>query len=237
MKLNLFLITIAGFMVASNAVAADLSISAPVANIQATAYREVQNDKMVVSLYSEKQGKSSAEVSDSLNKLSKWALDLSKETKNVKVATSDFNVYPEYSQQASGSPSKIVGWRGRISLSAESTDFDAVAKLSQKLQSNFVFSGISFSVSQKTKDALEEDLLKEASLNFKAKAKATSNSLGFKAFRIKEVSVGMDNGFQPPMPMMARGMRMEADSVGSAPQFEGGSSKLGLTISGSIWLD
>ena len=196
-----------------------------VVEFQAEAQREIQNDLLNATLYVELNDASAAALADAINKRVNDALRVAKEYKAVRVRSGDNRTFPVYSKA-----NTLQGWRGRGEIRIESKDFEAASALIAKLQSSMQLAGVGFSVSPETRRAVEDELTVEAISAFKARAEVVKNSLSGKGYKLVRLSV--NTGQQPPQPRF--GMARAAAADVTAPDFEGGVSRMQVNASGSI---
>ena len=89
-----------------------------------------------------------------------------------------------------------------------------------------------FSASKKTRDQIENELIEEAMQAFKRRAEIIKRHMDGKDYRIVNLHIN-SNGQRPQMMNAQRG-RMQAMEIASAPTVEAGTSKITVTVSGSI---
>jgi predicted secreted protein len=192
---------------------------------QAEASREVQNDLLNATLYVELNDANAAGLANAINKSVNDALRVAKDYKGVRVRSGDNRTYPVYSKA-----NVLQGWRGRGEIRIESKDFEAASALIAKLQSSMQLAGISFSVSPETRRTVEDQLTVEAIAAFKARAEVMRSALAGKGYKLVRLSVA--SGYQPPQPRFAAARAVAAEVT--APDLEGGVSRIQITASGSI---
>lgn len=202
-----------------------------VVSLQAAAHREVDNDTMRAVLFAEDEDVNATKLADRVNRAVNDAVRTAKAEPKVKVTTGGYQTYPVYDK------TRIVRWRARAELQLESREFRQLSELVGRLQGSLKLAGISFSVSPEARHALEDELTREAIADFKRRAALVAESFDAASWTLREVSVNADGGWvPPPRPMLAmRAKVMESDAV-EAPQVEAGTSRLGITVGGSVVL-
>lgn len=197
-----------------------------VAEFQAEASREVQNDLMNATLYVELNDPNAATLANAINTRVNEALRIAKEYKGLRVRSGDNRTYPVYSKG-----NVLQGWRGRGEIRIEAKDFEAASALIGKLQASMQLANISFSVSPETRRAVEDQLTVEAVAAFKARAEVLRGALAGKGYKL--VRLSMSGGYQPgpPRPFVARAA--VAQEV-TAPDLEGGVSRIQVIANGAI---
>ncbi|MCU0868033.1 MAG: SIMPL domain-containing protein [Burkholderiales bacterium] len=200
-------------------------------NLTASAHREIDNDTMRVTLFAEDEDVAASKLADRVNRAVNDAVRIAKAEPKVKVTTGGYQTFPVYEK------SRIVRWRARAELQLESREFRVLSELTGRLQSTLKLGGIGFSVSPEARHAIEDELTREAIADFKRRAQLVAESFDAKAWTMREVSVSADGGYVPmPRPMLAmRSKAMESDAV-EAPQVEAGTSRIGVTVGGSVVL-
>lgn len=202
-----------------------------VISLQAQASMEVDNDTMRATLFAEAEDASPARLSDAVNRNVNEALRIAKTEARVKVKTGGYQTYPVYDK------TRIVRWRARSELHFESHDFKALSDLIGRLQGTLKLAGMDFSVSPEAHKRVEDELTAAAIADFQRRAQLIAQGFGASGYRVKEANVSGE-GAMPPMPrpvMMMRAAPM-ADAV-QAPAVEAGTSRLAVSVNGSIILD
>src|SRR5687768_10452219 len=92
--------------------------------LQAEVTREVQNDLMHATMFSELSDSNAGQLTQKLNRIGNDALATAKKYKDVKVRTGYNQTYPVYDKN-----NRLTGWRGRTEVRLEGKDFAAVSDL------------------------------------------------------------------------------------------------------------
>jgi predicted secreted protein len=196
-------------------------------DLQAEVSREVQNDLMNASLFSEVSDPSAPKVAGELNRVAAEALKTAGEFKNVKARSGSAQTYPVYDRA-----NKLTGWRGRW-RSAWVQDTQAMAALIGKLQSTMQLGGISFTVSPELRRQIENELITDGVAAFRARADIATKALGGRSYKIRRVGLNT-GGFAPgPRPMAAARMAPQAAEV-APPAFEAGTSMVNVVAAGTV---
>lgn len=198
-----------------------------VVDLQAEAQREVQNDLMLATLYAEQNGEDAAKAANSVNRVVNDALRAAGEFKAVKAASAGYQTYPVYSKA-----NRIEGWRVRSEIRLESRDFKALSSLIGKLQSGMQLSYLGFSVSREARKQAEDEMIAEAIANFRARADIVRQSLNARGYKIQRMNVGA-GGFHPH-PVLARALKSQDVA---APNVEGGTSQVTVSVSGTVEIE
>jgi predicted secreted protein len=202
-----------------------------VVSLQSSGSVEAQQDLLMITMSTTKDGADAALVQTQL----KTALDAAlAEAKKVAqpgqldVRTGAFSLYPRYARDG-----KINGWQGSTELVLEGRDFARISATAGKINS-LTLGQVSFALSREARAKVEGDAQAQAIERFKTKAAEISKNFGFGGYTIREVVVNAnDQGFAQPRGRM---MTMEAKSMASdAPvPVEAGRSTVVVTVNGSV---
>ena len=221
-----FLFVISLFLVV-NAYAHDDEVLFNRVNIQAQAEREVPNDEMQVLLVTEHQGKQPAAIADQVNADMDWALKRSKQVKGVEVSTASYQTYPIYKDR------DVVGWRVSQELQLKSSDTTKLSELVGALQERLQVRRMQFNTTKATRDHYENELIDEALEAFKRRVEIVQKHMDGKDYRIIELHVNT-GGYSGPVLYQERAAKFSTMAMDAAPSVEAGTSKLTVTVSGSV---
>jgi predicted secreted protein len=198
--------------------------------LQAEAAREVQNDTVYATLFTEITDPDPAKASQ-VNRAIGDALKTASAYRTVKARSGGNMTYPIYDKGQ-----KLTGWRSRAEIRLESQDFEAAATLIGKLQSELQLAGLSFGVSRELRRKTEDELIRDAVAAFKARAEVATSALGGRSYRIERVAL---NAFGMPAPIVAMRAPSMADAAVAAapPPLQGGTSTVQVQASGTIELE
>jgi predicted secreted protein len=198
-------------------------------DLQAEVSREVQNDLMNATVFTEVNDPSAARVADQVNRITAEGLKSAGEFKSVKARSGFSNTFPIYDRQG-----KLTGWRGRSELRLESKDTAAMAGLIGKLQSTMQLGGVSFSVSPEVRRQTENEMINDAVAAFRTRADIAAKAIGGRTYKIRRIGINA-GGFAPgPRPMaMARAAAGSAPEV-APPAFEAGTSMVQVSVNGTV---
>jgi predicted secreted protein len=196
--------------------------------LQAEAAREVQNDTVYATLFTEITDPDPAKVASQVNRAIGDALKTASAYRTVKARSGGNMTYPIYDKGQ-----KLTGWRSRAEIRLESQDFEAAATLIGKLQSELQLAGLSFGVSRELRRKTEDELIRDAVAAFKARAEVATSALGGRSYRIERVAL---NTFGMPVPIVAMRAPSMADAAVAAapPPLQGGTSTVQVQASGTI---
>lgn len=195
--------------------------------IQAQAERDIPNDEMQVLLVTEHQGKDPKSISEKVNSDMAWALRLLGKHKDIKSSTRAYQTYPIYKDR------DVVGWRVSQELQLKSKETTGLSELVGKLQDRLQVRHMQFNTTKETRDRYENELIEEALEAFKRRAAIVKKYMDDKDYRIIDLHVNT-NGFRGPVAYQERRAKFSSLAVADAPVVEAGTSKLTVTVSGSI---
>lgn len=195
-------------------------------NLQAAAEREIPNDEMIVLLATEHEGSETAGLASKINSDMQWALELIKQYPSVQGQTRSYQTYPTYRKQV------IIGWRASQQVEIRSKDISALTELVGKLQEKLQVKQMSFNPTKETRTNFENELIEEAMQAFLARVEIVKKHMPLKNQRIINLNINT-GGYRPPVVHEQRTM-MKTLEMASAPAVEAGTSKLTVTVSGSV---
>jgi len=193
--------------------------------LSAQAEREVANDTLLATLAAEAEGADPAQLADGVNRTMRRALELARGYAGVKARSGNYQTYPVYDKN------RIARWRVRQELRLESSDFGAATELIGKLQAILVVAQLSHGVSGEARRQAENALIVEAIAAFEERARIARESLKAKSHRLRDLNIS-GGGPVPPRPLAMRTLTSEA----AAPALEPGSTRIAVTVSGTVQL-
>lgn len=128
---------------------------------------------------------------------------------------------------ATGTPD---GWRVQGEVVLDSLQLKELGELTGRLSQHLQLGEVSFRLSQQKQMSLEAQLLKDVTIAFRAKAKLTTEALGFAEYRMGSLQLSQSRPPAGPAPLMA--MRTSASVALPA---EGGEQEMTATLSGTIF--
>lgn len=192
---------------------------------------EVQQDLLVLSLATSKEGNDAAAVQAQLKQALDAALTEARrhvQSGQLDVRTGPFGLHPRY-----GKDGKITGWQGRAELVLEGRDFARITAAAAKMQT-LAISNVAFGLSREARAKVESEAQNEAIEQFKARAAELAKGFGFSAYSLREVSVNSNEMMPGPRPrMMAAEAKMGSFSDAPVP-VEAGKAQVIVNVSGSV---
>ena len=210
-----------------------------VVQLSATGSVDVQQDLLVLTLSTTRDGKDASAVQAQLREaLEKAVLEArrassSTEPGQMDVRTGNFSLYPRYSQGPNGQGSQINGWQGSAELVLEGRDFARITQTAARIDS-MTIRQVAFDLSRAQRAKVERDAQALAIDHFKAQAADLTQAFGFGSYTLREVSVN-SNSFAPgPRPRMVA-MQAKGPAMEDAPiAVQAGKTTVTVNVSGSV---
>lgn len=196
-------------------------------HIEAQVERDVENDQLEVFMVVEAQDNQPDELANRVNETMQWALAAGKDQADIHISTRSYQTYPLYRDKT------IVGWRASQELQLKSVKIAELTKLVGKLQERLQVRHMSFSPTRETRVKVENDLISEAMIAFRQRAEIIKKHMEPENYRI--VNIHVNTGQSGPV--MYREAMMSSRSMmedAAAPAVEAGTSKVVVTVSGSV---
>ena len=191
----------------------------------AYAYQLVENDAMRATLFVEVGDSTPTGANSRVTRAANEALRQLRRDKDLQVRSGAYRSYP------TSDKGNITGWRARSELIIESEKPARVSAAIASVSDIMQLSSVAFYVSPKLRDEVEGTLEDQAIKAFLNKAQRIAESFGATQFQVSEATVINEGGASPPQPMMRA---MAADSAAVAPEFNSGTTRLSVTVSGAI---
>ncbi len=192
-------------------------------HIDAQAERDVENDQLEVTMLVEVQGNKPDEIATSVNATMQWALKLAQADKDIEASTRSYQTYPVYNDTI------ITGWRASQELYMRSTDIPGLTELVGELQQKLQVSQMNFTPTKQTRTKVENELISEAMVAFRQRAEIVKGHMDYRI-----VNLQVNTGQAGPVMYREAMMSMAKMSDAAAPAVEAGTSKVVVTVSGSI---
>ena len=196
-------------------------------NLQAQAERDIPNDQLTVIMAVEEEGKEAEKIANKINKDMAWALDNVKKHKDIDSRSLSYNTQPIYDKRV------VIGWRANQQLKLTSDHIPKLTGLVGELQQRLQVKSMNFSPKRETRERYENELIEEAMLAFKKRVEIIKKHMDEKNTRIVNIHINTSGGYPRPVYAESRVMAMDAMAK-SAPAIEAGTSKVTVTISGSV---
>ncbi|MBX3590709.1 MAG: SIMPL domain-containing protein [Burkholderiaceae bacterium] len=205
---------------------------APRLSLAASAYRDVPQDRVTVTLYAERESPQPATGQAHVSELLGPVLAQLKSRTELEIQSSGYRTDPVWQQ------SRIVGWRTRGSLQVSAQPSESFNRLVGELATKLNVESVAYWLSRPAQLAVERELIAEAVAAFRAKADTAAKALGFRTYSVRTVSVDGAGPIRPePVPkvMMSRAASAESAPV-PLPGAEG-KTTVTVSVSGSVALE
>lgn len=201
-----------------------------VVQLSASGSVDVQQDLLVLTLGTTREGKDAASVQSQLRQaLDAATLEARRQAEpgQMDVRTGSFGLHPRYGQN-----NQISGWQGRAELVLEGRDFARITSTAARVTTMSI-NNIAFDLSREQRAQVERAAQGQAIDNFKAQAADLTRAFGFGSYSLREVSVNSNSYAPGPRPRM---VAMEAKvAMADAPiTVEAGKSTVTVNVSGSV---
>ena len=197
-------------------------------SMNAQAEREIPNDLLTAMLAAEAEGADPAQLAEGVNRTMQRALSTALAYKAVKTQSAGYQTIPVYDKN------RVARWRVRQELRLESADFTTATELIGKLQASLMVTGLTLSVSAEARRKAENVLTAEALAAFEERARLVRDTMKAKGYRVRDLRIS--GGGPPPRPMMAMAARALSSESSAQPAVEPGSTRILVTVSGTIQL-
>jgi predicted secreted protein len=196
---------------------------------QVESTRDVANDWIVAVVGVTAEDANPAALADRVNRDMAWALEQARGQSKIEAKSGGYSTRPVYEE------GRLRRWSASQQLVLEGSDVAAMTALVGTLQSRLQLVSFDFSVSEARRRKVQEELVTEALAAFRARAALVAKGLDASGYAIDDVSVETGApGY--PMPMRAEVMAMAKANV-APPSVEAGTSRVAVTVQGSIVLD
>ncbi len=237
MKIATKIIAAGALLVCAGASFSQNAVMPPPQNVlqlSATGTVDVQQDLLVLTLATSKEGADAATVQTQLKQALDSALAEAKRSAQpdqMEVRTGAFGMYPRY-----GKEGKINGWQGRAELILQGRDFSRITTTAGKIQS-MPISQIAFDLSREAREKVEGEAQTKAIEQFKARANELARGFGFSGYTLREVAVNSNEMIPGPRPrMMAMEAKMSSMSADAPVPVEAGKAQVVVNVSGAVQL-
>ena len=196
-----------------------------VVHLQAESEQEIPNDQMTTVLVAEHEGSDATEIAKMVNGDMDWALGIIKQKDDVDSKTTNYQTFPVYNKQ------QIIAWRASQSVEIRSRNIEELSKLVGILQERLQVRQMYFSPTDETRKQYEDKLIEEALQEFKSRVQIIKKHMDNMDHRIINISVNTGGGMPP---VIYADTRMKTMAMEAAPAVEAGTSKITVTVNGSV---
>ena len=210
--------------------AQDSSLTYDRINLSVNVQKEIENDLLIASLYTQEEALQQNQVAERINATMQWVLDITDEERSVQMQTTQYNTYP-----VSDRNNRLTGWRGRQGIRLQSTDVETLTRLLGALQQKLAIESMTYGISKASRSAAEESLITEAITQFQKRAELITSEMGRTDYRVVAMNINTQPNRPSPLPYQSRALAIEADIA--APVVELGLQTVVVSIAATIELD
>ena len=189
----------------------------------AKASQLVENDSMRAGLFVEVQDSTPSAAAAKVTQVANDALKALRQDPDLRVRTGAYRTRPISDK------GKITGWRARSEIIIESDKIEQVSAAIASVSGTMQLANVEFFPSTTLRDQVETVLVDQAIKAFLEKARRIAKSFGATSFEVSEVKITSND--VPPRPVMRA---MSADTAGIAPEFGAGTTRLSVSVAGTI---
>jgi len=203
----------------------------PRLNLDASAWREVVQDRVVATVYAEQESPEPAAGQAQVSRQLAPVLERLAGNTAFEVQSTGYRTEPVWQK------SRIVGWRTRGALQITGKPSEAFNALIGELATTLNLQSVTYLLSREARLTVEQELIAQAVKAFHDKADAAARALGFRGYEVREVSITGSGAIGPepvPRPMMMS-RAAAADEAVPLPGAEGRTT-VTTTVSGSVAL-
>ena len=193
---------------------------------------EVQQDWMLTTMTTTKEGRDAASVQSQLQKAVEAALAVAKahaKPGDLEVSSGSFNVSPRYNRSG-----KIEGWQGSAEVVLQGRNFVQIGQTAAQI-GDMQIGGISFGLSREAREKVTGEAQAKAVQEFKRQAQSLTKNFGFSNYSLREVNVSNSSvdGGMPRVRMMSAKANMASMDAAPVP-VEAGKAQVVVQVSGSV---
>lgn len=201
-----------------------------VVQLSATGAVDAQQDLLVLTLNTTRDGKEAATVQAQLRQaLDAAVLEARRQAQpgQMDVRTGAFSLYPRHGQGG-----QITGWQGSAELVLEGRDFMRITATAGRI-TTMTIGQVAFGLSRGERSRVEREAQAQAIDNFRVQAADLAQAFGFAGYTLREVAVSSQSSMPGPRPR-AMGMLAKSAAQDAPIAVEPGKSTVEVTVSGSV---
>jgi len=210
--------------------AQDSSLTYDRINLSVNVQKEIENDLLIASLYTQEEALQQSQVAERINTTMQWVLDITDEERSVQMQTTQYNTYPINDRN-----NRLTGWRGRQGIRLQSNDVETLTRLLGVLQQKLAIESMTYGISKASRSTAEESLITEAITQFQKRAELITSEMGRTGYRVVTMNINTQPNRPSPLPYQSRALTIEADIA--EPVVELGLQTVVVSISATIELD
>lgn len=208
-----------------------------VISLAADAYREVQQDRVILTLSKEARGEEAKALADEVNKAINAVMESGKTNQKLELKTGAYNLWPQQEYDAEGKRIAKTTYVARGEVIVSSVDMVEATRFIEAVSEQMNLSNIAFELTSEVRRNIENEIRAEAIQTFQEKARAVSREFGFDNYDIKYVQLRDSTNNMSPVPRFSMAQAEMAQSAKfSGPELEAGKERVTISLTGEIAL-
>lgn len=208
-----------------------------VISLAADAYREVQQDRVILTLSKEARGEEAKALADEVNKAINAVMESGKTNQKLELKTGAYNLWPQQEYDENGKRTGKTTYVVNGEVIVSSTDMVEATRFIEQVSEHMNLSNIAFDMTTEVRRQVENEIRAEAIQSFQAKARAVSREFGFDNYDIKYVQLNDSSVIHTPTPRFRAAKAEMAQAMDFAgPELAAGKERVTITLSGEIAL-
>lgn len=210
----------------------------PMVSLAASASREVEQDRTILTFSREQRGKDAQQLADEVNRAVNAVLEAAKANEKLSARSGSYAIWPQYEYDSRGKQSGEPFYTVRAEVIVTTADRLEATQFVEQVSEQMNLSSIDFDLSQSAREAVENDIRAEAIKSFQSKASAVAREFGFEGYELTQIQVEDSHHMRSPQPRMSMMRTAQAEEAMdfSGPQFEAGKAQVTVRVSGEIFL-
>ena len=222
----------------TGSLAASAADNRPVISLAADAYREVQQDRVILTLSREARGAEAQAIADEVNKAINAVMESGKSNDALELKTGSYNLWPQQEYDVDGKKIAKTVYVARGEVIVSSTDMLQATRFIEEVSEQMNLANIAFDLTTEVRRQVESEIRAEAIQSFQDKARAVAREFGFDSYDIKNVQLRDSTNNMSPSPRfsMAQADMVQQAAKFSGPELEAGKERVTISLTGEISL-
>lgn len=208
-----------------------------VITLAADAFKEVPQDRVILTLTKEARGNDPKALADEVNKAINQVMESGKGNQQLQLQSGAYNLWPQPDYDDNGKRTAKVTYVVNGEVIVSSKDMVEATRFVEQVSEQMNLSNIAFEMSREVRQEVENEIRAAAIQAFQAKARAITREFGFDNYDIKNVRLEDSSMVQSPKPRLGVAKAAMAQSADfSGPALSAGKERVTITVSGEIAL-
>ncbi|MDO5666556.1 MAG: SIMPL domain-containing protein [Alcaligenaceae bacterium] len=206
-------------------------------SLAADAYREVQQDRVILTLSKEARGEESKALADEVNKAINAVMESGKGNAKLELKSGAYNLWPQQEYDENGKRTGKTTYVVNGEVIVNSSDMLEATRFVEQVSDQMNLSNIAFAMTTELRRQIENDIRAEAIQAFQDKARAVSREFGFDNYDIKFVQLNDSSSVYAPVPRLNMvKAEMAQGAAFAGPDLAAGKERVTITVTGQIAL-